>query len=253
MEPTRSERFAHRIMRPEEMTARERAIEALVQKSCVSPALLEPADLAPLIELLELGGALEIVSMLGSFHYITRMTDLVGIQAWLDPLRKRPRWILALARRLQATLARWGMDFSNQVVEIDVAAELSEIERLRGEPLPAGYEAMFEAPVLAAYTRAMMSGLPTLDPDMLDQVTRTVAACLPSHEAEATDELPLPLEPLDALAFVGTHFAHRTTTDLDAVRRRYAWSDAELSDVFYAIATRNTLERFDRLLIAPSP
>jgi hypothetical protein len=32
------------------------------------------------------------------------------------------------------------------------------------------------------------------------------------------------------------------------VRRRYGWSDAQLTDLFYVISYRNAAERLDRLL-----
>jgi hypothetical protein len=76
-----------------------------------------------------------------------------------------------------------------------------------------------------------------------------VRAALPADEAEATGFHPRPADPLDALAFVGTRYASRTTDRMvEAVREKYACDDAELTDLFYAIAMRNALERLTRLL-----
>jgi len=87
---------------------------------------------------------------------------------------------------------------------------------------------------------------------MLERVTRVVAGALPASDNEATGFHPRPADPMDALAFVGTRYAVRTTDAMvDAVRARYGYGDAELTDLFYAIAMRNGLERMHRLLAAP--
>lgn len=248
MESNRARQFAEGLVPVEEMSPRERVLVGLVRKSCHSPALLEPADLEPLIDVLGLSGALEIVAIIGSFHYITRLTDLVGLRAWLQTTRERVRWIRIVGHSLHTALARWGMDFTRQEVEIDAEAELAEIERLRGRASPVGYRLMLEAPSLAAYTRAMVNGLETLDRDLLGQIERVVGESLPAGREELGSVSP-PEDPLDELVFTGTRRAYLVTASLvDRVRHARGWSDTELTDAFYAISTLCTLEVFDRLL-----
>ncbi|MGH7803708.1 MAG: hypothetical protein ACREQJ_05125 [Candidatus Binatia bacterium] len=236
-------------MTPEEMRPDEAAIDALVRKTVRAPARLEPADLDPLVALLGVGGALEVVAMLGGFHFITRIADLVGIESDLPIIQRRLRRLRMIGVRIQAMIFRRMLDLENAPVEVDVDAALAETARLRGEALPAGYAAMREAPNVAGWVHRPTAELPTLEPEMLARVTAGVAAALPASEAEATGFHALPVDPLDALVFVATRYAARTTDEMvDAVRASRGWGDAELTDCFFAIGYRNAIERVDRLL-----
>jgi len=252
MEAHRAERFAEGLATPEEMRPEERAIEVLVQKSVRAPCRLEPADLVPLVELLGTSGALEVVAMLGAFHFVTRVADLVAIESELPIVQRRWRWLRSLGVRLQSRVFRRMIDLANQAVDVDVRALLAETERVRGAALPSGYAAMHAAPNVAAWAHRLTIELPSLDAAMLERVTRGVAAALPAREEESTGFHARPAEPLDALVFVGTRYAARTTDEMvGAVRAAYGWGDAELTDCFYAIGSRNAFERVDRLLAAP--
>lgn len=248
MDAKRAERFAEGLATPAEMSAEERAIDTLVRKSVRAPATLEPADLGPLARLFGVGGALELVAMLGGFHFITRIADMVGIESDLPIIQRRWRWLRTLGVRLQGFVFRHGLDLANQTIEVDVADLLAEMERIRG-PLPAGYAAMREAPNVAAWAHRITREEPTLDPAMLAEVTAGVRTALPASEDEVTGFHPRPADPLDALVFVGTRYAARTTDAMvAALRKARGWSDAEITDCFFAIAYRNGVERVDRLL-----
>ena len=164
----------------------------------------------------------------------------------------RWRWLRSLGVRLQSRVFRRVMDLANEAVEVDVRMLLAETERIRGASLPSGYAAMHASPNVAAWAYRMTVELPSLDGAMLGRVTRGVAAALPASEDESTGFHARPPEPLDALVFVGTRYAARTTDEMvGAVLAAYGWSDAELTDCFYAIGSRNAFERVDRLLAAP--
>ena len=123
------------------------------------------------------------------------------------------------------------------------------MEKIRGEALPAGYRSLVAAPNVAAWAHRLTIELPGLDPVLLARVTRAVAAALPASEEEATGFHARPADPVDALAFVGTRYAVRTTDSLvDAVRKARGWGDGELTELFFAVAARNAFERVDRLL-----
>jgi len=254
MDARRAEGIAEGELAPEALSAGERALETLVRKSVQAPATLIPDDLRPVLEAFGTVGTLELVIVLGAFHFINRVADLVDIPSDVPLIQRRWRRLRTLGVRLQALGMRLAVDLRSRPVDVDAAALLAGIEAVRGAPLPAGYASLRHAPNAAASLHAMMRVVPSLDPAMLAHVTRVVAEALPANQAEATGFHPRPPDPLDALAFVGTRYVVRVTDDMvDAVRRRYAMSDPELTDLFYAIAVRNTTERLDRLLRAPLP
>jgi hypothetical protein len=254
MDARRAEGFAEGDLPPDALGADERALEVLVRKSVRAPATLEPGDLVPLLDAFGTVGTLELVTVLGAFHFVNRIADLVDIPSDLPLIQRRWRRLRTLGVRLQALGMRRIMDLANRPVEVDTGQLMAELEAVRGAALPAGYASLRHAPNTLASLHAMTRVLPTLDAAMLAHVARIVAEALPANEVEATGFHPRPADALDALAFVGTRYVVRVTDDMvEAVRRQYALGDPELTDVFYAISVRNTMERLDRLLAAPLP
>ena len=146
------------------------------------------------------------------------------------------------------------VDLRNQEIEVDTNMALAEAEAVLG-PLPSGYQAIREVPNVAGFLLSITRVVRQLAPQMLARVTQGVATALPSAEAEVTGFHPLPADPFDALVFVGTRYAVRTTDAMvAAIRDRYGYGDLELTDLFYTIAMRNGLERMHHLLTTvPSP
>lgn len=245
------ERIAEDTAAATDLAPAERAIATLVKKSVVAPARLGPRDLAPVVDAYGVEGALEITAVLASFHFINRVADLVGIESDLPLIQPRWRTLRRLGVRLQAWGMRRAMDLSNRDAGVDPQAALAEAEAVLG-PFPDGYRAVPRAPNVAAFLTTVARVARELDPSMLARVTRAVATALPSQEEEVRGFHPRPAEPLDALAFVATRYAARTTDRLvDAVREKYGYGDPELTDLFYAISMRNAFERLDRLLEHP--
>lgn len=232
------------------LTPEEQAIAALVQKSVVAPARLEPVDLRDLVTHFGVSGSLEIVAVLSEFHLVNRIADLVGIRSDLPLIQQHWRRLRWWGIRLAAWITRHMVDLRNQEVEVDIAAALAAAETVLG-PLPAGYQAIHQAPNVAGYLLSITRVVQQLPPQMLDRVTQGVANALPSSEAEVTGFHASPMDPVDALVFVGTRYAVRTTAAMvTAIRDTYGYGDPELTDLFYAIAMRNGLERMQRLLAA---
>jgi alkylhydroperoxidase family enzyme len=245
------ERIAEGEIRSGDLDGGERAIAALVHKSVIAPARLEPKDLGEVVSAYGVNGSIEIVAVLGAFHFVNRVADLVGIRSDLPLIRPRWRRLRRLGVRLQAWGMRALMDLSNQAVEVNTEAALAEAEAALG-PLPAGYQAVREVPNVAGFLTTVARVVRELDPEMLERVGRVVASALPAREEEAVGFHPRPADPLEALSFVGTRYAVRTTDRMvDAVREKYGYSDAELTDLFYAISMQNAVERMHRLLAAP--
>jgi hypothetical protein len=218
------------------------------------PGQLAPTDLEPLFRLFGVGGTFELLGMLGFFHFINRIADLVGIEKDMPLIQPGWRWPRILGIRIVAWTFRNGFNLANQAHDLDTALLLREIEAIRGAPLPSGYSGMHEAPGAAASVRALTRVLPAFDPALAARVEAVVAESLPRCEQESIGFHPRPTDPLDALVFVGTRYAVRTTDAMvDAVRAKYGWDDGELTDVFYLIAVHNALQRLDRLLASSLP
>jgi hypothetical protein len=194
---------------------------------------------------------MEIVAVLTSFHFINRIADIIGIQSDLPLVQPRWGWLRRFGVRLQGRLMRRFVDLSNREPDVDAESALREAAGVLG-PLPRGFDQAREVPNVAAFLTTVTRVVERLDGEMVKRVKGAVAAALPAREEEATGFHERPGEPLEALAFVGTRYAVRTTQEMvDAVRTEYGWDDAELTDLFYAIAMRNGLERMNRLLAAP--
>src|SRR5436190_18891695 len=103
MDAKRAEGLAEGRLETADLTPAERAIETLVRKSVRMPGQLAPADLEPLFRLFGVGGTFELVGMLGFFHFINRIADLVGIRNDLPLIH--PRW--RLARILAMLMVAW--------------------------------------------------------------------------------------------------------------------------------------------------
>jgi len=229
----------------------ERVLIDLVEKSTFNPAAMNPRDLEPAIREYGRAGTLEIVSMLGSFHFINRIADFVGIQSDLPVVQPRVAWLRRAGVRMQGWLMGRMLDLSNREADVDVDAALERADRVLG-PLPPGYADLKDAPNVAAFLTTIADVAQHIDPDLIARVTPVVAEALPTCADDATGLHPRPSDPIDALAFVGTRYVVRTTDAMiDAIRDAYGFSDAELTDLFYAVSMRNAFERMDRVLAEP--
>ncbi|MBW1684299.1 MAG: hypothetical protein JRS35_04480 [Deltaproteobacteria bacterium] len=225
----------------------------LAQKALLAPALLEPGDLAEAVTVYGRRGALELMAILGSFHFINRIADLVGIQSDLPMVQPRWTWLRRLGVRAQGWAMGRFLDMSHQASDIDAVACLEEAQQVLG-PLPAGYAQLTEAPPVAAFLTTVSAVVERIDPAIFDAVTPAVAATLPHDEDGATGFHERPSDPIEALAFVGTRYPVRTTDAmLDAVRQKTGYGDPEILDLFYSISMRNALERMNRLMAGPLP
>jgi len=254
MKASEAHRLAEGELDRESLEPGERVLFDLTRKSVLAPATLGPEDLVPVAAHFGRSGALEIVSMVGSFHFINRIADLVGIQSDLPVVQ--PRWAgpRKWGVRFQGFLMGRFLDLSNRDVgEVDVAACLSDAERLLG-PLPAGWQDLHEAPNVAAFLTTVTAVLSRIDPALTTRIRAAVASALPADEDAATGFHPRPHDPVDALAFVGTRYAVRVTDRMvTAVREKTGHGDPELTDLFYLVGMANAFERMNRLLAAPLP
>lgn len=246
----RVQQIAEGTLHEAELSEGERALAGLARQSVVAPARLGPGDLSAVARAYGPRAAVDVVAYTGAFHFINRIADLVGIESDFPVIQRRFRGLRRLGIRLQGwAMGKWA-DLSRQTVAVDVDAALAEAEAVLG-PLPAGFSALRDVPNVAAYLTTITEVTRQIDPELLERVSRGVAEALPSRADEALGFHPRPADPVDALIFVGTRYAARTTDALvDAVREKTGYGDAELTDLFYAISMRNGVERMFRLLAA---
>jgi hypothetical protein len=250
-EAAKVERITEGEERAGDLDADEQALAALVERSVKQPARLGPADLQPVVDAYGERAAIDVAAYLTSFHFINRIADLVGIQSDLAIVQPRWRWLRRLGIRFQGFVMGRMVDMSRPDVDVDVASILEEADAVLG-PLPSGFQALHGVPNVAGFLGSVTEVARQLDAGMLARVAEVVADALPSCEEEATGFHPRPADPLEALAFVGTRYAARTTDGMvDAVREKYGYGDPELTDLFYAISMRNGLERMLRVLAEP--
>jgi hypothetical protein len=253
MDRGRVERIARGELPAAEMTAGERAAEALVRKTVQAPARLGPEDLRPLHEAYGLAGAMEVAVTACSFHLINRIADLVGIRSDLPIVRRTAGRAWSWAVRVQTFLMGLVIDMGNRTCEaLDIDEVTAGLERARGYPLPPGYRQLQASPALVNWLATGTESLPRLDAAMLARVTHGVEAALPAALEEAQGFHRRPPDPFDALVFVGTRYPARTTDAMvAAVRVAHGYGDPQLTDLFFAISMANCFSRLDRLLAAP--
>ena len=235
-------------------TPLEKVLVTLVKKTFVQPAQLTVSDLEPLREIVG-DDALDYTLVVGSFHFINRMADLldVPVEALPKPLRR-----FEALRRLSVwlgSLLMARMDLVNRAYPVSYKEALENIRPLlepsRGslrdkelQPLQSRPK-MIEALQLALEERDVRS---SLDRETLAKIHRVVEEGLPANINEAEGFHDLPKDPVERFAFVGTRYAHRTTTDMIEALRQEGYDDIGILDLAIAIAEANQWARIHRLL-----
>jgi alkylhydroperoxidase family enzyme len=226
----------------------------LVKKTFVQPALLTASDLEPVREIVG-DDALDYTLVVGSFHFINRMADLLDVpaEALPKPLRR-----FEVLRRLSVRLGSFlmaRMDLANRAYPASYKEALENIrpllERSMGgaldnELLPLkSRPKMIEALQLALEERDTRSGL---DRITLAKIHSVVEEGLPANINEAEGFHDRPEDPVESFAFVGTRYAYRTTTDMIEALRQKDYDDIGILDLAIAVAEANQWARIHRLL-----
>lgn len=224
----------------------------------VAPAHLTPRDLAP-VRAAAGDGALDYVLVLGSFHFINRIADLLGVdpEALPEALRR-----FELVRRLGVRIASRllaRMDLANRTYPTSYAEALASaaplVERSLGRPVGEALAPFAARPKLIevlALALAERDERSTLDRATLARVQRTVEDALPRSLDDSTGFHARPADPVEAFAFVGTRYPARATPAMIEALRRAGWGDLGILDLATAVADANNWARMHRLLgLAP--
>jgi alkylhydroperoxidase family enzyme len=226
----------------------------LVKKTFVQPALLKVSDLEPLREIVG-DDALDYTLVVGSFHFINRMADLLDIPA--EALPKPLRRFEAL-RRLSVRLGSLlmaRMDLANRVYPVSYKEALENIrpllERFMGSTPDKELQSLQSRPKLIEALQLTLEERDvrsSLDRETLARIHRVVEEVLPANLNEAEGFHDRPQDPVESFAFVGTRYAYRTTTDMIEALRQEGYDDIGILDLAIAVAEANQWARLSRLL-----
>lgn len=228
-----------------------------MRKTYEAPARLGPADLDPIRELAR-DGALDYVLVIGVFHWINRIADLLGVDLELLPKSLRR---VELLRRVAVRAGGWllkRMDLTNRPYRASYEEAVSriapllegalgkcatqELAALRSRPH------LIETLQLALEERHQRS---SLDRTILATVDRAVEEALPASEDDLSGFHARSSDPVVDFAFVGTRYAYRTTqARIDALRRA-GYDDLGVLDLATAVADANLWARMYRLVGLP--
>ncbi len=227
---------------------------ALAKKAHEQPRHLTPADLDPLRAIVG-AGALDYAFVLGSFHFINRMADLLDVssEALPAPLR-RLELVRRLATRLQGILLRKMMNLENRAYgrsyeEVVAAIAPAYREALGCEPGEA-FARLRERPQIIEALQLMLEERlerSSLQHTVMVDLHRIVEEALPNRPEDLEGFHERPADPVHALAFVGTRYASRTTKQMIDALRLAGYDDLGILDLAIAIADANNWARLRRL------
>ena len=234
-------------------TPLERALVDLVHRAHHAPALLTPADLDPVRAI---GGddALDYLLVLGAFHFITRIADLLAVPPEVLPSMLRRVEVVRRISVWMTSLLLRRMDLANRPDQASFENVRVRVEALLGRPVGPALEPLrarpklIESIALALEERDRAS---SLDRATLLRVQRTVEVALPRFAADADGFHARPSDPVDGFAFVGTRYAQRTTPEAIAALRRAGYDDLGILDLAIAVADANQWARMFRLAGLP--
>ena len=164
--------------------------------------------------------------VLGGFHFINRMADLLHVDPEVLPASlRRFDLVRRLGVRAAATLFAQ-VDLANRG-GMDRAERVRELVRLSVEE---------------------RDGRSSLSRDLIARVHRGVEAALPIRREEVEGFHARPRDPVDAFVFVGTRYAARTTETMIRELRAGGFDDLAILDLAIAVADANQWARTHRLL-----
>jgi hypothetical protein len=213
-----------------------------------------PSNLGPLREIVG-DGALDYTLVIGSFHFINRIADLLHVdpEGLPEPLRR-----FELLRRLFVRLAGMmmaKMDLANREYpfsyEEDLETAASLFEGVMGRNLKEDFAPLKSRPKVIEVIKLALEERDTrsnLDRETLARVHRTVEAALPTCIDEAQGFHTRPQDPVEDFAFVGTRYAYRTTKEMIDALRQASFDDISILDLAIAVAEANQWARIHRLV-----
>jgi hypothetical protein len=238
--------------RPSAAGPLERALVELARKTCQTPALLTPDDLRPVGALVG-DAALDYVLVIGAFHFINRIADLLHVdsEALPEGLRR-----FEFLRRLSVRVAggmftRWNLENREygRSYEDTVRSIAPVFERAAGGSVGDAFAPVRARPKLIEALQLALEERErsTVPRATLARVHAMVEAALPRSVDEAEGFHARPSDAVDAFTFVGTRYPARTHEAMIAALRATGWDDLGILDLATAIADANQWARIHRL------
>lgn len=197
--------------------------------------------------------ALDYALVVGTFHFINRIADLldVSLEAMPKSLRRFEflrRINISIAGRL---LAKMDMRNRSYPFEFKEAFEtLSAFLGYGGNTNDRGLERLQTRPKLVEVVQLLLEERKqrgSLNAAVWTQVNQTVEAALPENMDQAQGFHRLPEDAVERFAFVGTRYAYRTTKEMIDMLRQQGYDDLGILDLAIAVADANMWTRIYRL------
>ena len=233
----------------------ESAVVTLARKAQADPAALNPGDLHQLRELVG-DGALEYVLVLGSFHCITRVADLVGAKPETpEPLRRfepMRRMAIRAAGHWLRIIGTGGRSYPTNYER--ALADIRPIfEQTVGTPPGDVLEVLSPRPQLIEAVRLILEEQlvrSSLSRSTLLRVHRIVEEQLMSGK-EPPGSSRFRDDPIESFVAIGTCTPYRATAAMVDALRETGLDDLAILDLALAVADANMWARLYRLLGLP--
>ena len=216
--------------------------------------MLTSSDLNP-ISYIAGDGALDYAHIIGSFHYINRIADLLNVSPEILPLPLRR---FELLRRLVLRLFSYiisKMNLANREYGISYEEALNNIapifEQATGKMPKKELEHLKSRPKLIEILQMMLEEREvrsSLDRPILSKIHHTVEVSLPKSVTDSEGFHTRPEDPIEEFAFVGTRYAYRMTKSMIDRLKREGYEDVGILDLAIAVADSNEWARMYRLL-----
>ena len=192
--------------------------------------------------------------VIASFHFVNRIADLldVPLEGLPKPLRR-----IKLLRRLTQRVAGFllsKMDLANREylltydhAMINLKSRLKSTSEKELESAMAVFKPRPKLVEVFQLLLAERDSRSSLDRKVLAEIHATVEKALPATVIDAQGIHPVPDDPVEAFAFVGTRYAFRTTKQMIDGLRQKGYDDLGILDLAIAVADANQWARLYRL------
>lgn len=199
--------------------------------------------------------ALDYLLVIASFHFVNRIADLLDVpsEGLPKPLRRFEflrRLTLRVAGILLAKMnlanREYRLTYDNALINVK-----SSLENASDMELESALAAFKPRPKLVEVLQLLLEERDhrsSLDQKILAKIHAAVEKALPATVIDAQGFHPVPDDPIEAFAFVGTRYAYRTTKHIIDKLRQIGYDDLGMLDLAIAVADANLWARIYRLV-----
>jgi alkylhydroperoxidase family enzyme len=193
--------------------------------------------------------------VIASFHFVNRIADLldVPLEGLPKPLR-RIKFLRRLTLRVAGFLLS-KMDLANREylltydnAMINLRSSLVSTSEKELESAMAVFKPRPKLVEVFQLLLAERDSRSSLDRKVLAKIHAVVEKALPATVIDAQGIHPIPDDPIEAFAFVGTRYAFRTTKQMIDGLRQEGYDDLGILDLAIAVADANLWARMYRLV-----